>query len=93
MLPISEAMFAKKFPNNDQSIDWILFDVYQIAPNYPLKVSTYGYIFREGASNYTDNKPDGSSQHLQTTAQFLNKSIRDDLNGLQLVCGLVVGML
>lgn len=94
MLPISETMFANKFEHfaNEPNINWILFDVYKIAPNYPLEISTYGYIFKEPTINYTNNFTNDSTQRLQITTKFLSKSTRDDLKGLQLKCGLVVGI-
>lgn len=94
MLPISEAMFAKKFQTTgtDSNIDWILFDVYKIAPDFPLEVSIFGYIFNANAILYANNQSEFPHQRLQITAKFLSKSARDDLKGLHLKCGLVVCM-
>lgn len=90
MLPISEAMFAKRFRNTSNSnIDWILFDVYKIAPHYPLEVSIYGYVFNEKI-NEISNYQTTYFQRLQVTDKFSSKSNRDNLKGLHLKCGLVV---
>lgn len=91
MLPISESIFVKKFQNIDtgSNINWILFDVYKIAADFPLEVSIYGYIFNETIINSTNNEH-STQQRLQITDKFLSKSTRDDLKGLQLKCGLAV---
>lgn len=90
MLPVSEAMFAKKFHDSNASIDWILYDVYKVAPDFPLQVSTYGYIFN-ASTNINSNPIDlRAGARLQTTDKFRSKSVRDDLQGLQLTCGKAV---
>lgn len=90
MLPISEAMLAKDVRNNsDANIDWILFDVYKIAADFPLQVSVYGYIF----DGYNENDvvaEDSKHERIKVTDKFRSKSTRDDLMGLKLKCGLVV---
>lgn len=93
MLPISEAIFAKSYKNtSDFNIDWILFDVYKIAPHYPLEVSTYGYIFNENIISDEENEvwQSFTTQRFRLADKFLSKSTRDDLKGLKLKCGLVV---
>ncbi|XP_031620817.1 glutamate receptor ionotropic, delta-2-like isoform X2 [Contarinia nasturtii] len=92
MLPISEAMFAKRFRNiSDPAIDWILFDIYKIAPHFPLEVSIYGHVFNKNTiiNVNADNKMT-KTQWIQVTDKFTSKSNRDDLMGLQLKCGLVI---
>lgn len=92
MLPISEAMFAKKFHNSNSSVDWILFDVYKVASDFPLQVSTYGYIFNK--STNIDSNPTNlrDCDRLRTTDKFRSKSVRDDLQGLKLTCGKAVSI-
>lgn len=83
MLPISEAIFAKKFHRSNSDIDWILFDVYKIAPDYPLEVSVYGYTFDVSTMPFHGDR-------IEITEKFRSKSARDNLKGLTLTCGLVV---
>lgn len=95
MLPISEVMFAKTYKNDseesnsEEAIDWILYDVYKVAPRFPLQVSIYGYLFNEAAALPWNNPEPISSepQRIRITDKFLSKSARDDLQGLQIRCG------
>lgn len=91
MLPISDVKFAKSI-NNKSNIDWILFDVYKIAPHYPLEVSIYGYVFNEHTVFNIKNPVYQTieMQRVRIADKFLNKSLRDNLKGLKLTCGLVV---
>lgn len=93
MLPISEAIFAKSYGNvSNTDIDWILFDVYKIAPNFPLEVSIYGHVFAENILKDGENTTSQIvfSQRFKLADKFLSKSTRDDLKGLKLTCGLGV---
>lgn len=95
MLPISEAMLAKSFSDqSDGIIDWILFDVYKIAPDFPLDVSVYGYILKENnaANEINSIYQEPVAKRIRVTDKFQSKSTRDDLMGLKLKCGLVVCM-
>lgn len=86
MLPISNAIYAKNLTTDSNSnIDWILFDVYKIAPDFPLEVSIYGHISTE---NQTSNNI--VPERFKLADKFLSKSTRDDLKGLELTCGLGV---
>lgn len=102
MLPISEAMFAKRFKSNSELlIDWILFDVYKIAASFPLVVSVYGFIHSNKTGVFKGDEFPTSNQltqntidqRIQITDKFQSKSVRDDLQGLKLKCGLVVCIL
>lgn len=96
MLPISESMFAKRFKakaNSKSIIDWILFDVYKIASNYPLELSVYGFIYNKSGAITNNNSTQNEIERIQITDKFQSKSVRDDLQGLKLKCGLVVCIL
>lgn len=91
MLPVSESVYGKQLmnaPEEKSSTEWQLYDVYKIAPQYPLAVSKLGRIFGE--------TPDYEREHwspldyMKVQPRFYNKSSRDDLQGLKLKCGLVV---
>lgn len=86
MLPISDAIFAKKYHVANSGIDWILYDVYKIASDFPLEISTFGHIL----DNEVNTAMEYESQRLRTANKFLSKSTRDDLKGLQLTCARVV---
>lgn len=88
MLPISDVIFAKKFQNANSGIDWVLYDVYKIASDFPLEVSTYGHIF----DNEVNTAIKYAYRRLKITNKFLSKSTRDDLKGLKLTCARVVCM-
>lgn len=91
MLPISEAIYAKSYGNgSDLIIDWILFDVYKIASDFPLEVSVYGYIFNENITIDEESEQSAITPRFRLADKFLSKSTRDDLRGLRLKCGLVV---
>lgn len=93
MLPISEVIFAYRHVNSfDDNIDWILYDVYKIASQFPLEMLMYGNIFNKFALNDRDQRcsADCTQNCIVIEKKFLNKSIRDDLKGLKLKCGLVV---
>lgn len=94
MLPLSEVKFAKSMSNDSASMfmDWILFDVYKIAPDFPLEVSVYGYVFNKNTIDYENlAKPqDAIYERIKITDKFQSKSTRNDLMGLKLKCGLVV---
>lgn len=94
MLPISEAMIAKRFKANSKLIiNWILFDVYKIAANFPLEVSVYGFIYTEKGAITNNKSTQNAIERIQITDRFQSKSVRDDLQGLKLKCGLVVCIL
>lgn len=86
MLPISDAIFAKKYNVANSGIDWILYDVYKIASDFPLEISTFGHIF----DNEVNMAMKYRSQRLRIANKFLSKSTRDDLKGLKLTCARVV---
>lgn len=88
MLPISDVIFAKKNPNASScGIDWILYDVYKIAHDFPLEISTYGHIMSNNEAKEAIKYP---YQQLKIMDKFLSKSTRDDLKGLKLTCARVV---
>lgn len=86
MLPISDAIFAKKYDVANSGIDWILYDVYKIASDFPLEISTFGHIL----DNEVNTAMKYESQRLRIANKFLSKSTRDDLKGLKLTCARVV---
>lgn len=86
MLPISDVIFAKKLHDTNSGIDWILYDVYKIATDFPLEISTYGHIY----DNEVATAIKFPYQRLKITEKFLSKSTRDDLKGLKLTCARVV---
>lgn len=93
MLPISDVIFAKKSQDSNSGdggigigIEWILYDVYKIASDFPLEISTYGHIF----DNEVNTPMKYAQQRLKITNKFLSKSTRDDLKGLKLTCARVV---
>lgn len=92
MLPISEVMFAQKSSstNSESGIDWILYDVYKIASDFPLEISIYGLIFSKNTTIESNEAFEFPEQRLEIDAKFLSKSTRDDLKGVQLKCGFVV---
>lgn len=87
MLPISDVIFAKRYNANACGIDWILYDVYKIAHDFPLEISTYGHIIWNNDDERAIKYP---YQQLKITDKFLSKSTRDDLKGLKLTCARVV---
>lgn len=93
MLPISDVKFAKSFKNPSESaIDWIIFDIYKIASHFPLEVETYGHILNNNTIINIKNPTyqTTETQRVRIDDKFLSKSLRDDLKGLKLTCGLVV---
>lgn len=93
MLPISDAKFAKSISNNsDSTIEWVLFDIYKVASHFPLEVATYGYILNNNTIINIQNPAYQTieTQRIRIADKFLSKSLRDDLKGLRLTCGLVV---
>lgn len=94
MLPISDFVYTKRCANytEQSSPFWALFDVYKIAPQYPLKISKLGRITNEPwVSNYSvANWP--SQYDIVVEPRFYNKSARNDLMGLKIRCGLVVSI-
>lgn len=90
MLPVSESVYTERHINmSDESVDWILFDVYKIAPNFPLEISELGRISDEKSiADY-----DVATTYMEVGSRFYNKSSRDDLKGLKIKCGLVVSIL
>lgn len=94
MLPISELVYTKRFANDTEQspLFWMLFDVYKIAPQYPLEMSKIGRIINEpSVSNYgVANWP--SPYDIDMEPRFYNKSVRNDLMGLRIRCGLVVSI-
>lgn len=89
MFPISDVIFAKKFHDTNSGIDWILYDVYKIATEFTLEISTYGHIYFD---NEATTAIKSAYQRLKITDKFLSKSTRDDLKGLKLTCARVVCM-
>lgn len=86
MLPNSDVTFAKKFYNSNSNIGWTLYDIYKIASDFPLEISTYAHILVDEATTpvkYT-------FQRLKIMDKFFSKSTRDDLKGLKLRCARVV---
>lgn len=81
-------MFAKRFRNNS----WILYDVYKIAPHFPLEISIYGYLFNENNTMNVENAiyQTAETQRIRISDKFSSKSVRNDLKGLKLRCGLGV---
>lgn len=93
MLLLSDAKFAKSVSNSSgSSIDWILFDVYKVAPHFPLEISAYGYVFNRNTIANIKNSiyQTAETARVRIADKFLSKSVRDDLKGLRLTCGLVV---
>lgn len=93
MLPGSESVYARRYKNttNDaSSIEWHLYDVYKIAPEYPLAIAKLGRVFDETTSSADKGKFRSPLDSMEVEARFYNKSSRDDLQGLKLKCGLVV---
>lgn len=95
MLPVSDVIYAIPNTNNkwNSTIDWIFFDIYKIAPNFPLEISIFAFIYNSNAVEIDeyDCPWKWAWQRVSVTPKFQSKSTRDDLKGLQLRCGLVVG--
>lgn len=93
---MSEAIFARR-SDNDSTVKWTLYDVYKIAPNYPLEISLFGHLLFENYMQTAGLDPicpaEMNDNRLILTKKFLSKSTRDDLKGLTLTCGLVVSIL
>lgn len=95
IFPISEVIFAKK-QSSESNLNWLLFDVYKVAENWPLEISIFARILNDhnvldsqcALSNYKNDK----NGLLQITNKFQKKSTRLDLKGLALDCGLVVSV-
>lgn len=92
MLPVSDAVYAT--PNSNETIDWTLFDVYKIAPHFPLEISIFAYVFNsiEVEAKEGKNPLEWARARISVTAKFQSKSTRNDLKGLKLKCGLVVSI-
>lgn len=89
MLPISQVIFTQM--KNDST--WILYDVYKVAPHFPLEISVFGYILpRENALEFDIGCAAQQKYHsrVQVVDKFQSKSTRNDLKGLKLMCGLVI---
>lgn len=93
MLPVSELVYGKQLinaPANASFADWQLYDIYKIAPQYPLAVSTLGRVFGETPTPDYEREHWSPLDYMKVQPSFYNKSSRDDLQGLKLKCGLVV---
>lgn len=82
LLAISDAIYALR--RNSSTIQWKLFDVYQIAPDYPLEISLFADLFE---CNETGNYVLAVADKFST-----NRTPRDNLKGLKLTCGEAVKM-
>lgn len=94
MLPISHFVYTKRNMNmNDEIVDWSLFDVYRVAPQFPLEIRKFGHIFNESTNADYTAATGSPSKYIDVDKIFYNKSSRDDLKGLKIRCGLAVSRL
>lgn len=78
-LPISEVFIAKRIKFDPS--EWILFDAYRLNKGLNMEINENGFI---SSSKY--------GQSLEIEANFLS-SRRHNLKGVQVNCGLVVGLI
>lgn len=71
MLAISEVIYAKR-----NKLNWILFDIYKIASDFPINVSVFGAI--------------NGIEQVQLLMAATTGSRRRNLQGLIIPCGLAV---
>lgn len=92
MLPISNVIYAKRTNNTSEIIEWILFEVYKVAPTFPLDISIFANVLKSNAvqANEYEQRWLWAWQRVNVTEKFQSKSTRDDLKGLKLTCGLAV---
>lgn len=92
IFPISEVIYAKRI-RNETLVNWLLYDVYKVAPNYPLQVSLFAHLMAE---EYLEDDslnatcPMNRNARVILAEKFLRKSTRDDLQGLRIKCGRAV---
>lgn len=89
--PISDVKYAINQTNGTEA-QWKLFDIYKIGEDFSLEIFVFGFIVADDFTELIPKTVSTEEHRFRMTELFLSKSIRNDLKGLKLTCGLVASI-